>query len=195
MKVILEKEAEDFLETRRFHIVKRKFIKNKSELPKIKIKFPWVIKVSSKKAIHKASHGGVKTNIQNLHEAEQAFAKLKKIPGFQGALVQKTIKGQHLILGLKKTPEFGHAILLGAGGSDVEELKDTSFRICPITKKDIKEMIKEIKINVLNPKQIEKNLLKLSKLALQNSSIQELDINPLIVNKKQATIVDVRIIK
>ena len=53
MKIILEKEAEDFLEKNQFSVVNRNFIKNKYQLKNIKLSFPWVMKVYSKKIIHK----------------------------------------------------------------------------------------------------------------------------------------------
>jgi acyl-CoA synthetase (NDP forming) len=62
MKQFTEKEAEDFLEKNKFPVVQREFIKNKKDLKKIKISFPWVMKVSSTKIMHKAKIGGVKTN-------------------------------------------------------------------------------------------------------------------------------------
>lgn len=192
MKIILEKEAEDFLEKRSFNIIKRKFIKSKTQLQSIKLKFPLVMKIISSKAIHKTRAGGIIKNIKSITEAESAYNKLKKIKGFQGVLVQETRSGQEIILGLKKTPEFGQTIMLGAGGTKVEELKDTSFRVCPITKTDAKEMINELKIKTINPKQIISNLLKLSSLAKKHPKITELDINPIILNKKGAVIVDAR---
>ena len=195
MKIILEKEAEDFLEKNQFSVVNRNFIKNKSQLKNIKLSFPWVMKVYSKKIIHKNKANGIILNIKNLSQAEHAFIKLSKLKGFQGTIIQEQIKGQELILGLKSTEDFGLSILLGKGGTDVEKIKDITFRIIPINQKDAEQMIKDLKIKVNNKQAIINNLLKLNKLALKNKNIQELDINPIILTKNKATIVDARIIK
>jgi len=199
-KTFTEKEAENFLEKENLKVIKRAFVKDKNELKNAgkKINFPWVMKISSEKIIHKKKVGGVILNVKNLNEAQIAFEKLSKIENFEQIIIQPMISGEELIIGLKKTPEFGITIMLGAGGSSVEEKKDVSFRICPIEKKDAHEMIKEIKIyNELNRKVdvslIEKNLLKISSLAKKHPNIRELDINPLIVNKKEAIVVDARI--
>ena len=66
MKKLTEKEAEEFLEKNGLKVVKREFIKKQTQLKGIKIKFPWVMKISSTKIAHKASLGGVITNIRNL---------------------------------------------------------------------------------------------------------------------------------
>ena len=195
MKIILEKEAEDFLEKNQFSVVNRNFIKNKPQLRNIKLSFPWVMKVYSKKIIHKNKANGIILNIKNLSQAEHAFNKLSKLKGFQGTIIQEQIKGQELILGLKSTEDFGLSILLGKGGTDVEKIKDITFRIIPINQKDAEQMIKDLKTKINNKQAIINNLLKLNKLALKNKNIQELDINPIILTKDKATIVDARIIK
>jgi len=198
--VFTEKEAEDFLEKKGFKVAKRVFIKSKSELSSIKskIKFPWVMKISSKHIVHKTKLGGTILNISTQEQAQKAFDKLKKIKDFEGILVQEFIPGKELILGLKHTPEFGLVIMLGAGGTDVEEKKDVSFRVPPITEKEAEEMIKELKIcnqiKDCNLKEIKKCLFLLSNLAKENPNIKELDINPLIINKKEAVVVDARIL-
>lgn len=200
MKIILEKEAEDFLEKNNFNVVERKYARKKQDLKKIKIAFPWAVKVSSKKAIHKAKVGGVALNIQNITEAEKAFEKMQNIDGFEGVLIQRMIKGAFLIFGLKNTPEFGLTIMFGEGGGDVEKKKDVVFRVCPATEKDIDEMMKETKVyeklkkTNLDINSVKKNLVLLSKLAEKHSEIKELDINPLVVNEKETIVVDARIV-
>jgi succinyl-CoA synthetase beta subunit len=199
-EALTEKEAEDFLEKHKFKVVKRVFIKSKSELNDIenKIKFPWVMKISSRHIVHKTQLGGTILNIKSIKQAEKAFDKLKKINDFEGILVQEFIPGKELILGLKSTPEFGLVIMVGAGGTEVEKIRDVSFRVPPITESEAEEMIKELRvynqIKNCNIKEIEKCLLLLSRFAERNSHIKELDINPLIINKKEAVVVDARIL-
>ena len=165
MKIILEKGAEDFLEKNQFSVVNRNFIKNKSQLKNIKLSFPWVMKVYSKKIIHKNKANGIILNIKSPSQAEHSFNKLSKLKGFQGTMIQEQIKGQELILGLKSTEDFGLSILLGKGGTNVEKIKDITFRIIPINQKDAEQMIKDLKIKINNKQAIINNLLKLNKLA------------------------------
>jgi acyl-CoA synthetase (NDP forming) len=200
MKVFTEKEAEEFLEKEGFKIIKRKHITSQSELRKIvnKIGFPLVLKVSGKKIVHKNKVHGVKTDIQNYEQALKAFHEIKKIKNFEEVMIQKQIKGEEFLLGIKKTPEFGHACAFGAGGIHTEKLKDISFRVCPFNKSEAKKMISEVKmaqnLNNKNTNIITKNLLKLCGLVKKYPKIKELDINPLIVTTKSAIIVDARIV-
>jgi hypothetical protein len=200
MKIFTEKEAENFLEKEDFRIIDRICIKKKTEINNIlnKISFPWVMKVSGKQIIHKNKVKGIKLGIKNYNEAIKSFEQLKQIKGFEGVMIQKQIKGKEFLLGIKKTPEFEQVIAFGAGGIYTEKLKDISFRVYPFGEKDAKEMIKEVKIaKKLNKKiinKIEKNLIQLNKLVQHYPKIKELDINPLIVNEKEAVIVDARIV-
>jgi acyl-CoA synthetase (NDP forming) len=202
MRILTEKEAENFLEKEGFNISERDVIGEKTEIGYVtkKIKFPWAMKIISDKIIHKKREGGVFLNINNLDQAKKAFEQLAELAGFKGVIIQPIMKGEELILGLKKTPEFGLVIMLGKGGSDVEKEKDVSFRVLPIEKKDAQEMIEGLKFyRILKEKganfaAIEANLLKLSALSKKHLAIDELDINPLMVNEKEAKVVDARIV-
>jgi acyl-CoA synthetase (NDP forming) len=200
MNTLTEKEAEDFLEKEGFNVISRRFAKNKKDLEKIDIKFPWVMKISSKKIVHKAKISGVILNINSLEEAKGAFDTLSKIQGFQEALIQKMIIGEELIIGLKNTEEFGKAIMFGKGGGKVESEKDIAFRILPITKKEAINIISDIKFYRIlkeknaNIKLIANTLMKISEFSQKYPNITEMDINPLIVTSQEAIIVDARLI-
>jgi acyl-CoA synthetase (NDP forming) len=94
--------------------------------------------------------------------------------------------------------------MFGLGGIFVEVLKDVAFRVAPLAQEDIDDMVKEIKgypvlegIRGESSKDIEalkSTLAKLSQIAIDNPEIQEVDLNPVIVHEKGASIVDSRII-
>jgi len=100
--------------------------------------------------------------------------------------------------------QFGPVIMFGLGGIFVEVLKDVSFRVAPLAAEDIDEMVKEIKgyrvltgIRGEKPKDIDaiKDILaRLSEIVIDNPEIQEIDLNPVIVHEKGASIVDSRVI-
>lgn len=205
MQVLTEKEAEDFLEKKGFPVVKRIYANNFDDVLSASknIGFPIVLKIVSKKIIHKSDVNGVKLNIKNNEELKKSFEELKKIKFFEGVVVQKYIEGKYILVGLKKDPTFGPVLAFGLGGIYTEILKDVSFRVCPVNKKEINEMITEIKgykilegtrgENGVNIDSISDVLVKLSELS-QKYDIQELDINPLIVNEEKSEIVDARIV-
>ena len=206
MEVLTEKEAEDFLEKKGFPVARRMTALNLEETINAakKIKFPLVLKIVSKKIIHKSDVHGVKVNIKNNEELKKAFNELKKIQNFEGVMVQEYLEGQSMLVGLKNDATFGHVLVFGLGGIYTEVLKDVSFRVCPINNKDVIEMVKEIKgykilegirgESKVNFYAIYRVLLALSELTKKFKNIQELDINPLIVNEKYAKIIDARIV-
>lgn len=167
--------------------------------------YPLVLKVLSPSAVHKTDLGLVKTGIDNEDELTGAWAELaaKKIKK-EGILVQKQLSGVEMVIGMKRDSQFGPVLMFGLGGIFVELLKDVSFRIAPLKKKDAREMVKEIKghkallgFRSQKPVDLEKLtgiLLSLSKLSLQEKYVKEVDLNPVIANEKGAWVVDPRLL-
>ena len=201
MKVLMEKEAEDFLSKNGFPVVEASIFSDKKQAHAYakRLRFPVVLKITGK--LHKSDLNGVRVGIRE-EDFLNEFDNLKKIT--KKVMVQKYIDGKQLILGIKKDQTFGHALLFGMGGIFVEALKDVSFRVCPVEKKDVGEMVTEIEgypilkgirgEKPVNLNKIKNILLKLCKLSNKYKNIEELDINPLIVNHKEAKIVDARVV-
>ncbi|MFC2143422.1 acetate--CoA ligase family protein [Candidatus Aenigmatarchaeota archaeon] len=209
MKVFAEREAEKFLKKYLpiANSIITKDIKKAENFAK-KNKYNVVLKLISKQALHKTDIGGVKI-VKNKQEFERGFNEITKITkkkkiSFEGILIQEFVKGQEIIIGLKKDKTFGHAIMLGTGGIFVEVIKDVSFRVCPIDMKDAEEMIDELKFKKLllgfrgsKPVKmiaLKKALVAVSKIPLKNKSISELDINPFMINEKVGKVADARIV-
>lgn len=198
--IFTEKEAEHFLGKEGFVIVKSIFVKKQSELFKAvnSLGFPLVMKASGKNIIHKKKIKGVKLNINSYESALKSYKELSKVSSFEGAILQKQVNGKEIFLGLKKTPEFEHVLAFGTGGSNAEKIKDISFRICPLEKKDIYEIISDTKIGKTlnsNEKETLKIVLKkLSELSNKFPKISELDINPLFLENKAYYVADARIV-
>jgi acetyl-CoA synthetase (ADP-forming) len=206
MKSLNEYEAENFLEKNKFKIAKRFLAKNPEQAMNYskKLGFPVALKIIGKNILHKSDIGGVFLDLQNESQVKESFQKLKKIKNFKACLVQKYIPGEYVLIGLKKDPSFGHVLVVGLGGIYTEIIKDVSFRVCPINKKDALEMLKELKsykllTGIRGQKQVNINkivniITKVSSLSKKYPKIKELDINPLVVNEKDAVIVDARIV-
>ncbi len=163
--------------------------------------YPVVLKIFSPEIIHKTEKGGVVLNLRNKQEAVGAFKKLREIS--KNVLMQKMVKGREIIIGMKRDPQFGPVIMFGLGGVFTEVIKDISFRICPVGKKQAGEMIKEIKsYRILRDWRGQKPvkisdlidiIVKTSNLSLEER-VEEVDFNPVIVNNRGAFVVDARII-
>lgn len=175
-----------------------------------KITYPWAMKVVSEQIVHKTDAGGVLIGIKNKLEAKNAWKKMvKSIKKYDssaildGFVVQPMIGGQEVIIGMKRDETFGPVIIFGLGGIFVEILNDVSMRIAPINYNDAISMIKEIKsIALLEGARgadsvdidgLAKIIVGISRLAQKNKEIQEIDLNPVMVDKNDAVIVDARV--
>ena len=177
-----------------------------------KFGYPVVLKVSSVDISHKSDAGGVKVNLKNKAEVEDAFDEIMKsckaaVPtaNIEGISVQPMGKpGTEVIIGVINDPSFGHTIMFGLGGVFVEVLKDVAFRIIPIDGSDAEDMINEIKGKKLlegyrgqepaDVATLQQMLLKLSDFVNDTPEIQEIDMNPVFAYKDGAVVVDARII-
>lgn len=178
-----------------------------NSIKELKIKAPLVMKIISPEVTHKTEVGGV-VIVNRKEEIESAFDELvsaskKNKIRLKGILVQEFVEGQQLIIGLKKDPTFNHVILFGLGGVFTELLNDVSIRKCPITIAEANEMIHELKSKKLfegfrniklNTEVLKHALVEVSKIPQKHKDIQELDINPFILNDKVGKAVDVRIV-
>ena len=174
-----------------------------------KIGFPVVLKIDSPKIIHKTDNKCVETNLFNSNQVFEAFNKImknaKKITrNINGVIVQKQAHGIEVIVGAKRDPQFGTVVLFGLGGIYVNVFEDVSMRIAPFTRKDAREMVKEIKaypllngyrgMDKVNFTELENTILRVSHLMMENNSVKEMDLNPCFVDKHGCVVTDARLI-
>jgi len=105
---------------------------------------------------------------------------------------------------MSKDAQFGPVLMFGLGGIWVEILKDVSFRIVPLTRRDASSMIREIKgypllqghrgREAVDISSLEEALLKLSDFVERYPEIKELDLNPVFAYSHGNAAVDARII-
>ena len=172
-----------------------------------KIGFPVVLKIFSPDIPHITDIGGLKQGIKSKDELEKAwddisFSVKKNNPKalIEGFLIQEEVEGIEIMIGMKRSREFGPVLMFGLGGILVEVLKDISFGIAPISELTAMRMIKEIKgyktlkgfrgNPVVNLENIVDILINLSKFSLESPEIKEIDFNPIIVNSEKALVVD-----
>jgi acyl-CoA synthetase (NDP forming) len=174
--------------------------------------FPVVLKVVSADITHKSDVGGVKLGLKNAAEVGRAYGEIMdsvrhKEPQatVYGVSVQRMARpGVEVIMGMTKDAQFGAVLMFGLGGVFVEVLKDVSFRIVPIVRRDARQMIEEIKGYAVlkgyrgqepaNITALEEMLLKLSQFVESHPEIRELDLNPIFAYSDGALVVDARII-
>lgn len=211
---LTEIESKEIIKSAGIPIVEAKLARTKAEAVSLskKMGFPVVLKIVSPDVIHKSDSGGVRLGLANAVHVGKAYSEIisaikKHCPKakIEGISVQKMAHpGIEVIIGMTKDEQFGPVLMFGLGGILVEVLKDVSFRIVPLTKRDASEMIKEIKGYPLlegyrgqEPADIpflEALILKVSDFIDKNPEIKELDLNPVFAYKDGAVAVDARVI-
>jgi acyl-CoA synthetase (NDP forming) len=174
--------------------------------------FPVALKIVSPDILHKSDIGGVKLNLNGVGEVGKAYSEIidavkkhKPKAKIEGVSVQPMAKpATEVIIGMSKDAQFGPVLMFGLGGILVEVLKDVSFRIVPLVKRDARDMIREIKgypilegyrgLEPANIEMLEGLLLKVSDFVESHPDIKELDINPIFAYRNDAIAIDARII-
>lgn len=208
-----EAEAVEILKVYNFPVLQAEIASSPEEAEKIAKKFgtKLAMKIVSQDILHKSDVGGVRLNVTAKDAAEQyqdmlkTVAKNKPQAKLDGALMMEMApKGTEVILGVMKDPSLGTMVMFGLGGIYVEVLKDVSFSIAPITRKDAERMIdslrsKAIFEGVRGEKPADREALietlgRLSQLVSDFPEIKELDVNPLLALPSGAKVLDARIV-
>lgn len=158
--------------------------------------------------IHKTEAGAVRLHLgpEQIRQAATEMAKRLETLGQSptGFVVQRMAQsGVEMLVGVVHDPQFGPVVACGAGGVQVELLRDVSIRLTPLSKEDASEMIRSLKTYPLltgfrgapacDVAALEEGLLRLSTMVDDLPQIAELDLNPFMVHQQGATILDARI--
>ncbi|CAD7698248.1 unnamed protein product [Ostreobium quekettii] len=168
--------------------------------------YPVVVKLLSKTVTHKTDVGGVHLNLYGPMDVRAAYQGIRKSvtetvgpEAFGGVSVQPMISrdaGHELIVGSSTDPQFGPVILFGTGGSLVEVFQDTQITLPPLSTTLARQLMSRTKIyralqgvrgrGPADVAALEKLLVRIGQLALEQKRIDEMDINPLLVSSKDA---------
>ena len=178
------------------------------------IGFPIAMKVLSTDISHKSDAGGVMLNINSAQEVRGAYKQLvdrvtARLPNatISGVTVEKMYRspnGRELMIGIIKDPVFGPVISFGSGGTSVEVMGDSAISLPPLNRRLALDLINRTKVARLlgefrqmpavDMDQLVDVLLGVSAMACELPWIQEMDINPLIVDETSIMAVDARIV-
>lgn len=209
-----EVESKELLAKAGIPVVPTKLARTKAEAVALarELGLPVALKIVSPQILHKTDIGGVALGLSSAAQVARAYTQIiaaarERAPGAQvtGVSVQPMAPpGVEVIIGLTKDPQFGPVLMFGLGGVLVEIIKDVSFRIVPLERRDAAQMIREIKGFPLltgyrgskptNLRSLEKILMSLSAFAEKNPEIKEIDLNPIFARPDGAVAVDARVI-
>jgi acyl-CoA synthetase (NDP forming) len=167
------------------------------------------LKVISPSLIHKTEAGGVRLHLRGSDQVLRAAHDIERqmtLEGHsaEGFVVQRMAQpGVEMIVGVVHDPQFGPVVACGAGGVQVELLRDVSLRLTPLSKQDAAEMIRSLRTYPLlkgfrgsprcDVKALEDGLLRVSTMVEDLPQIAELDCNPFSVSEQGAVVLDARV--
>jgi len=212
--VLTEVESKELLGQSGISVIDTVLAASRSEAVAISrhLGFSVVLKIASPDIVHKSDAGGVRLGLETPGQVERAYDEIlrdtgQKHPGasVQGVSVQKmAAPGVEVIIGMSKDTQFGPVLMFGLGGVWVEILEDVSLRVIPVTRRDVREMVKEIKgyrmltgyrgLPPVDESKLEDMLLAVADFVTQYPMVKELDLNPVIAYSDRAMVVDARVV-
>ena len=178
------------------------------------IGLPVVMKIDSPSIIHKSDSGGVRLNLGSLAAVRTAYQEIldevrKNKPDamINGVAIEPMIlkrNGRELVVGVKRDPVFGPVITFGEGGNRVEANRDLAVTLPPLNNFLVRDLIRSSRVAPLldefrnmpavDMDALELVMLRVSEMVCELPWIQQMEINPLIVDENGAVAVDCRII-
>jgi acetyltransferase len=174
---------------------------------------PYVVKIVSPQISHKTEVGGVAIDLATPAAAQEAATEMAKrirhehpavsISGFEIEPMIAPPHARELLVGLARDPTFGPYVVVGAGGTAVEVLRDRAIGLPPLDAVLARDMIDRTRISRLlagyrdvPPAEIDAVIAvleALSALVIDFPEIAELDINPLVVDPRGVVALDARL--
>lgn len=174
-----------------------------------RIGFPVVLKAVATTLVHKSDAGGVMVNITGEAALKDRLSELdRRLGPLDGYLVQQMVSaGAELILGVKRDPQWGPMLVVGAGGVLVELLHDVVLSTVPVSPARARAMLGRLKVRAvldgirgsapLDVDAVADAIVRLGWLAHDmRDRLLELDINPLLVRPRGqgCVVVDARVL-
>ena len=176
--------------------------------------YPIAMKIHSPDISHKSDVGGVRLNIGSAQLIRNTYHQLVEEVGHKypdayisGVTVEPMYvspNGRELLIGVSRDPVFGPVITFGAGGKQVEILRDSAVALPPLNTFLIEKIINQTKIASLlkdfrdmpaiNMGALVRVLRRVSEMVCELPQILDLDINPLIADENGVMSLDARIV-
>lgn len=176
--------------------------------------FPVVVKVAEPLIAHKTEAGAVAINLKSPADVEAALARMEKSVGayLKGGRIEKVLVERmvgdvvaELIVGIQRDPQFGLALVIGAGGILVELVEDAAMLLLPTSAEEVEAAIRRLKIAKLlagyrgkpaaDMGALVKSIMAIAAFAeVHRDTLLELDVNPLMVRADGAVAVDALVV-
>jgi acetyltransferase len=176
--------------------------------------YPVALKVASPDITHRAEVGGVALGLSGPEAIRAAWESMRRtvstrVPEarLDGFSVEAMVpSGKEVVVGGIRHPVFGPVVLFGMGGAYVDVLRDVTFRCAPLTALGARQMVGAVRAAALlagvrgelpsDVAAVGETIERVAQLLVENPSVAELDLNPVIVGAagKGATAVHARVV-
>ena len=173
------------------------------------LRFPLACKLLSPEATHKTELGGVLLGVRDKEEARQVLVRFQKVAArrhiaFDGMLAQEMVtKGVELLLGGTRDRTFGPTVVLGLGGTYTELLHQYRLALAPVTAEEVHRLLISeplakvlggyrggVKVSISSLCEV---VSSFSRIMVDNLSIGQLELNPLVATRDRILSVDARV--
>jgi len=193
-KTLSENESKQLLAAYGIPVTQEKTVKTVEDAVKAadEIGYPVVLKGSGEELTHKTELNLIELNIRDERDLREAFNRLvsNTKAKVEEVLVQQMVKGdRELVVGLTRDPQFGPCVMFGLGGIFTEILKDTAFRIAPLSRWDAMDIMEDIRGKKIldafrgkapvDREKLADILIAVGNIGMENDQVAEIDINPL----------------
>lgn len=173
--------------------------------------YPVVAKIASPDITHKTDVGGVVVGPENAEEVRTAYEKIvanakkaKPDARIEGVVIEQMVPAGNaeLILGSTRDASFGQTIMIAAGGTSAEILKDSALQLAPVDAPLARRMVESLRIWPLikgyrgaegaDVDALVRVITRFSTLVAEHPEITETEMNPLTVSPSGAIALDAR---
>ncbi|GBG01313.1 acetyltransferase [Azospira sp. I13] len=215
-KVLSEMESKSVLRSFKIPVAQTMVARTPTEalLLAEQIGFPVAMKVDSPDLVRKSEVGGVRLNIVSAAAVRNAYHDIldtvgRNVPNarINGVSIEPFVarpNGRELKVGVIRDRVFGPVITFGVGGAECEIFGDTAVALPPMNSYLVEDLIRNTRaakilgeyrnMPPVNMDALEDVLLRISQMVCELPWLQELDLNPLIVDENGAVAADARIV-
>ena len=177
------------------------------------IGYPVVMKISSPDITHKSDVGGVRLNIGSAQAVRITYNEM--LEAVHGKYPQARVSGvtlepmhrpahaRELLVGVIRDPVFGPVITFGAGGVQVEIMRDRAVALPPLNTFLARKAIEQTRIArllgefrdmpAIDMEALVQVLRRVSEMICELPHIRAMDINPLVAHAQGVVALDARI--
>jgi acetyltransferase len=162
------------------------------------LKPPFAVKIISADIPHKAAVGGVELGVVTEDVLESVAGVLRRVrsacpdAAIGGVVVQEVAEGTPVLVGARNDPTFGPVVVLGPGGSQVEESRSQAIGLAPLDLEAAYHLIGRSGIShSLETPELAELVVTLSHFAWsRRMDVESVELNPVLVGHSTVVAVD-----